>query len=47
MHITALYKQHLAEQEHRAFMRWQSSGYRDIVAWQEFIRLFVAMQKVR
>ena len=46
MNITALYKQHLAEQKHHAFMCWQFSGYLDIAAWQEFIRLFVAMQKV-
>ena len=44
MQITALYKQHLAEQKHCTFTKWRASGYRDLVAWNEFIRLFVAMQ---
>ena len=41
--ITTLYLQHLGEQKERAFARWQASGYADVAAWAEFIRLFDAM----
>ncbi len=31
---------HWREQKEAAFARWQASGYRDVAAHREFIRLF-------
>jgi hypothetical protein len=42
----ATYAEHIAEQREMAFLKWQRSGYRDIAAHDEFLRLYLIAQKL-